>query len=384
MRHLLTATLIFSVFFCSCKRVDTNPAPDEVDQCFQNLLQEVIRGSFEQVPGVSMTVMAPDIDLYWSGATGFDSKEEEDSLSVNQPFRIASVTKTFVATAILRLHEMDSLDINDPISLYISPAHEQLLEDNGYSADSIRIRHCLNHTSGLYDYAMQGQSFAEYIIKNPQKRWSRTEQIQLAMDTGKRTGSPGERYSYGDTGYILAGEIIENLLDTTLGAGLRQLLQYDQLDMPTTWLEIIEETPDDILPYVHRYLSRFETTIWDASMDLYGGGGLVSNTPDLANFMHALFNGGIYEKEETLQLMLKAPVYADTYLPEEDERFKDYRQGLWEINIFGEKVYMHGGLWGTGLFHLPKYNCTIAVNNTAGRWDRLIKQVVLVVKHLNE
>lgn len=231
---------------------------------------------------------------------------------------------------------------------------------------------------------MRGQSFAELIIKNPQKRWTRTEQIQLAMDTGEATGSPGESYSYGDTGYILAGEVIEMQTDTNLGQGLRQLLGFNQLDMPTTWLETIEPAPDNHLAYVHRYARRYDTTNWDASMDLYGGGGLVSTTSDLAHFMHALFNNGVYKKNTTLQLMLEAPIYADSYVPAEDERYKDYRQGLWQINIFGKKAYMHAGLWGTAIVHIPSYNCTIAVNNTAARWDRLLKQTVLVIKNLQE
>ncbi len=379
----LISFFIFVNFSCH-ENVTTNPSPENVEDTFQQLLEEAIYTSFESVPGVSMTVIAPSLDINWTGAAGHDSKKKDQELSIDQPFRIASVTKTFVATAIMKLHEEGKLTIDDPISKYVSAEHIQLLKSGGYAPDSITLRHCLNHTSGLYDYALGGNAFLELAGKSPNKRWTRTDQIQLAMESGKRNGYPGERYDYGDTAYILLGETIETFKDSSLAFGLRDLLKFEQLEMDHTWLETLEPQPDGLKDFVHRYLRGNDYTDWDPSIDLYGGGGLVSTTEDLAVFMHGLFNQKIYNNPETLKLMLEKPTYAANYIPEEDDRSKDYRQGLWEIDIYGEKGYMHGGIWGTIMLYIPTYDCAIAINYTHGRRDRLTKKAVLVVKNIHD
>jgi len=364
--------------------VDTHPSKVDVQQTFQLFLEEAMTDSYGSIHGVSMTVIAPTLDIHWTGETGYDSRLDENELSAEQPFRIASVTKTFVAAAILRLHEMGKLSLDDPISKYISEDHIQILEKGNYEPDKITLRHCLHHTAGLFDYARGSDAFGDMVLKDRQKRWTRTEQLQLAMDLGEAVGEIGEKYEYSDTGYILAGEVIEVLMDTTLSAGLRKLVGYQNLDMNSTWLETLEAAPEGLKDMVHCYFGRTDVSVFDPSFDLYGGGGLVSTTSDLANFVHGIFNQKIYQKEGTLDLMLEQPTYANSYNPEENDFHKDYRMGLYEMTVYGEKVYAHSGLWDVFILHVPAYNCSIAVNYTNARRDRLMKKTILVIKNLIE
>ncbi len=381
--HVLIFFCLLCIFSCS-KNVGTNPSRADAEATFQKLLEECIYSSFESVPGVSMTVKAPNLGINWTGASGYDSKAKEDTLTAQQPFRIASVTKTFVAAAILRLHEMGKLSIEDPIEKYISPEHIQLLKKGGYAPDSITLHHCLNHTSGLYDYALGGGSYLELAAKDAKKRWTRTEQLRLAMESGNRKGNPGERYSYCDTGYILLGETIETMTDSTLSWGLRSLLGFDKLKMNSTWLETLEPAPNGMKAEVHRYLRGVDYTDWDPSVDLYGGGGLVSITEDLSIFLQNLFNHKIFEKKETLDLMLQKREYVGVQEADDFRRFKDYRQGLVAVDVYGKKGYMHNGIWGTQLLHIPELNCTISINYTHGQRERLMKKTILVVDNLSK
>lgn len=369
----------------SCSHnVATNPAIENAAATFQQLLHESVYASYEQVPGVSMSIIAPTLNLHWTGASGFDSVVKDRKMGADQPFRIASITKTYVAAAILRLHEKQQLSIDDRIAPYLSEAHRQLLQDAGYPLDSISIRHCLNHTSGLFDYALGGSTYIDMILKNPQKRWSRSDQLRLAMETGKPTGAVGEKYSYGDTGYILLGEVIESMVDSSLAYGLRDLLHFDALNLRSTWLETLEAPPRGLPDFVHRYLKGNDATEWDASVDLYGGGGLVSTTDNLATFIHSLFNNQVFSEPATLDLMLEKVVYADAYNPEKNKRHEDYLQGIQVVKVYGEKAYLHNGIWGCVMLHIPAYHCSIAINVTKGNWNRLMKKVILVVKNLSE
>lgn len=344
-------------------------------------MKEAMDNSFDQIDGITMTINCPSKNLNWSGSIGYDSREKKDSLETDQPFRVASITKTFVAAAILKLHEMDSLSIHDPLSKYISKNHIALLSQDEYELDDITLLHCLNHTSGLYDYAMGGSPYIKIARETPEKRWTRTEQLKFAVTHGDKLGYPGEKYNYSDTGYILLGEIISNFFNGDLAIGLRTLIDYNKLGMHHTWLESLEPEPVNIKDCVHRYLGRLDATKFDPSIDLYGGGGIVSTTEDLSKFMQALFNLKIFSDKETLELMLQKPVYDESYDTYHDKRYKDYRQGLWQIKLMSNEVYMHSGLWGTHILYQPHNNTSLAINFTRAGSDRMIKKILMAVNN---
>ncbi|MEJ1221867.1 serine hydrolase domain-containing protein [Sediminicola sp. 1XM1-17] len=344
--------LIVSLFFLGCRTTPAHPK-------FQVILDKAVKKKSNNLSGVSMTVLAPTLNISWSGAAGYDSKEKTHKLSAEQPFRIASVTKTFVASAILRLQEEQKLKLEDSIAAYISEHHYQLLKSDGYDPDIITIKQCLQHRSGLFDYAEGNSSYIDSILKNPTKKWTRTQQLEFAMEAGDPLGLPGEVYGYSDTGYILLGEIIENSTGQNLAQALRELLKFDALGLKSTWMEGLEESPAGLLPPVHRYIGNYDATGLDNTIDLYGGGGLTSNTKDLAVFFDALFNGEIYKDSETLRIMLEDP----GPLPYGAES-EDYRMGLGQDGVLGITGYVHFGFWGTVWVHMPKPNYTIVVNFT--------------------
>ncbi|MEO1546983.1 MAG: serine hydrolase domain-containing protein [Bacteroidota bacterium] len=356
MKHFLLGLAFVAIAFSSLKGVAQDKSHDVA---LQRILDKATKSKKNNIIGVSLSIKAPVFGIDFTGSSGFDSAEKTDSLSAAQPFRIASLTKVFVATAILRLQEQQKIAIDDPITKYISDAHVKLLKDGGYVPDSITLRHCLNHTSGLYDYAVGGKEYIAEAMQNPNKRWTRTEQIKFAMDNGKPHASPGQEEHYSDTGYILLGEILERQTNSGLAESLRTLLKFDALGMSSTYLESLEERPDGLPRNVRRYMDDLDTTNWDNSIDLYGGGGLVSTTGDLTLFLQALFNDQIFEQEDTLDIMLLLKDYDGDPLP---------NQRLGFTSIIGEKsgvtVYLHTGFWGTVFIHIPVCNCSIAMNYT--------------------
>ena len=358
MKHIWIYIVIFGLMACSTKKeikFSGNPTVD-----LQNILEDGYNES-NNIVGISLAVKSPDLDIDYVGSVGYDGLDKTNALKAEQPFRIASLTKVFVAAAIMRLYEKQLLSLNDPISKFISKEHVELLRSGGYDPDKITVRQCLNHTSGLYDYAEGGPEYIEEAAKNPSKRWTRTEQIQFAMDYGKPYALPGQEEHYSDTGYILLGEVIEKQSQSGLAEGLRELLKFDELGMTTTYLESLEEQPKGLLPNVKRYLENTDVSTWDNSMDLYGGGGLVSNTHDLTIFLQALFNGKIFDNEETLAIMLLENEYEGT-----DQELPAQRLGF--TSMVGKKsklvAFLHTGFWSTVFMHIPAYNTSIALNNT--------------------
>ena len=242
------------VLLVGCSPAKKSISDESSSVVLQRILDEECCSEKDDVIGISLSVVSDELEIDFTSSAGYDSVEKTNELNALQPFRIASLTKVFVATAILRLYEKGQLSLEDPISKFISKKHVEILREGGYDPDVITVRHCLNHSSGLYDYAEGGPEYIEEAVKDPNKRWTRTEQIAFAMKHGKPHAPPGEEEHYSDTGYVLLGEIIEKLTGSGLAEGLRRLLKFDELHMPATYLETLEKRPDGLMPNVKRYL----------------------------------------------------------------------------------------------------------------------------------
>jgi D-alanyl-D-alanine carboxypeptidase len=322
---------------------------------------EAFAAAHPSYPGVALSVASPR--LHWTGSAGHPALGSSAKLDPDAGFRIASVTKTFTAAAILRLVEDGRLGLDDTIAQHLAPTTAQLLRRGGYDPQAIHVRHLLMHTSGLYDYASD-PAFVKYVLTHGSHHWTRPEQVRFAITHGKPYGPPGKEFHYSDTGYVLLGEIIERTTSRPLATALRQLLKFEKLGLAGTYLESLEAPPHAAHPRAHQYYQHVDATAFDPSFDLYGGGGLISTVGDLARFYRALLHGQMFEKPATLRTMLGKP---------NPQRIGDLGMGIFS-NRFGgrsgENCWGHSGFWGTTVIHCPASDVTIALAvNQAENFD---------------
>lgn len=324
---------------------------------------------------IQLCVDAPKLDLHWCSARGYTDVSQTDIATDQHPMRIASVSKTFVAVAILRLWEQQKLDLDESINAYICSQHQKLLAESAYKTQTITIRHLLSHTSGLFNYA-DSDEFAAEVAANHQRHWTRSEQLQLAMVIGKPYGAAGEVYRYSDTGYILLGEIIEQVTGQPLALALRNLVNYEGLGLHTTWLEVDEPEPLGVLPRVHQYVKEQDFFAVNGSNDIYGGGGLISTVGDMARFMRGLFSHQIYDYPDTLHEMLTT-VHAPLGGPgngAKEQIPEFYRLGL-DGGSHG-KVYQHTGYFGTCAAYVPQQDLVFSLSvNQNAYYARVVSDV---------
>lgn len=330
---------------------------DELKLALQQLSDKVLEAD-STIPGVLVHVEAPDLLFSYSVASGVSDISTGAVLHPEESVRIASNTKTYVAASILRLWEEGKLNLNDPVRKYISQEHSDILETDGYEMDTITIRHLLTHTSGMYDHAASN-SYFQKVFSNPAYEWTRTEQIQGCADWGDPLFKPGEGFSYSDTGYILLGEVIENLTGKSLGGAVRSLIDFEKLGLESTWWEKLERQPETASDRIHQYFQGNDTYGYDPSLDLNGGGGLVANSKDMALFYQELFSGNVFDESSTLDTMLTNVPFPDNYTPN-----SDYRMGIFYFHLDEVEVYSHSGFWGTEVTHIPELNATVAIVTT--------------------
>lgn len=319
----------------------------------------------EVAPGVIAHVECPSLDLKWSGTAGTVAHGLTEPLTARHTFRIASNTKTYTAAAVLRLVEQGRLNLDDSLAMHLPADQRDLLGSDGYDLDAITIRQVLSHTSGLCEHAGDPR-YAEAILADPQHHWTAAEQIRACVAWCDPVGVPGELYSYSDTGYILLGGIIARLTDSNLGVAVRGLLDYEALGLEVTWWEYLEEQPAAAGPRAHQYYGEYDTTEWHGSFDLYGGGGIVTDAPELALFLRKLLRGEVLQLEATLAAMT-----GDGTPP--------YRLGLMCVELAGHLAWGHQGFWNTFAFHVPSLDLTLSgaiLNHHAGNGRELAQRMV--------
>jgi D-alanyl-D-alanine carboxypeptidase len=281
-------------------------------------------------------------------------------LRVDTPFRIASVTKTFVAVAVLRLVEQGLVELDDPVDLYLSQGSVATLTAGGYALDVITVRQLLDHTSGLYDYA----SSDEYDARNtsdPGHRWTRAEQLSFAVDHGDPVGAPGAVHHYADTNYILLGELLERETGRSLGPAVRDTVGFARLGLDRTWWEQLEPTPADGRPLAHQYYgTTFDGASLDPSYDLFGGGGLVSTVGDVSRFFEALFRGRVFDHDATLDTMLRVS---------RPGRKHGTALGILRWRVDGVRCWGHPGYWGTVAAYCPARHVAYAITTNQADED---------------
>jgi CubicO group peptidase (beta-lactamase class C family) len=146
------------------------------------------------VPGVAVGVLLDDQEIYAShGVTSLSNPLPVDAKTL---FPLASVSKTFTATALIRLVAEGKVDLDAPVRRYVP---ELKLADE-QAAGQITVLNLLNHTAGLdwnlIDDGEGDRSLAGLVAKLP----------QLPL-----IAPPGARASYSQAGYNLAGRIVEKV-----------------------------------------------------------------------------------------------------------------------------------------------------------------------------
>ena len=135
----------------------------------------------------------------WRLASGAARLDPRVRMRPSARFRVASVTKTFVATLALQLVGEGKLRLDDTVARWLPG-----LVPNGRA---ITLRMLLNHTSGLFDYA-EDEDFFPQVIADPSRVWSPRELVAIGT-SHPPTFPPGQGWSYSNTGYIVAGLMIK-------------------------------------------------------------------------------------------------------------------------------------------------------------------------------
>ena len=154
-------------------------------------------------------------------------------------FRIGSTTKAFVATVVLQLAAERRLDLDDTVEAWLPG----VVRGNGHDGAAMTVRQLLQHTSGVFNYQFdpglwaisQGPAYLEHRFD----RFTPEQLVAIAM-THPPYFAPGAGWVYSNTGYLLAGMIVERVSGLPLAEAIARRIARTMSSMfaPRNWRSI--------------------------------------------------------------------------------------------------------------------------------------------------
>src|SRR5215212_9507332 len=187
----------------------------------------------KNLPGVVVGVWLPHEGEYITaqGTANLDTGREREP---EDPFRIASITKTFTATAILQLVDEGKLSKSDKLSTWYPdfPNAEEITVD-----DLLRMR------SGIVDPF--DKEFLQYVYDNPEANITPEDSIQAAAAKADEFEPPDQKTQYTNVNYILLQEIVRKVSGNDLGAQIAQNI-FEPLGMVNSLYPTNDQLPGEL------------------------------------------------------------------------------------------------------------------------------------------
>jgi len=283
------------------------PSFDNVNQELQYLVSNLVEKD-KSIKNCVLSVMKGDGSFSWSGAAGIASQDDQVPMTKDTPIYIASITKLYTATAIMRLYEQGALSLDDPMAKYLPEGLIQgihVYKGRDYSRE-ITIKELLSHTSGIADYYTEKpkgeKSLFEMFLEEPERPWTVDETIERARKDLTPNFPPGTAASYSDTNFQLLGKIIEAVTGKPLHTVFEEFF-LRPLGLTHTWL--IGRSQPQVAPSAHPadvFYKDMNITKTRSNGAYWADGGIVSTAEEMIVFLQALNEGRIVSSD-TLKLM---------------------------------------------------------------------------------
>lgn len=225
-------------------------------------------------------------------SAGWKNKENKIAANPQSLFKIASISKLYIAVATAKLVNNKSLSLDKTLADYL-PELVGRIEN----ANQISLRMLLQHRSGIPDF-----------IDDPKLPWSNlptnsNEFLKLVLDK-PADFKPNSRYRYSNTNYLLIG----NILDKILGYSHRQYVKKEILNTLglTHTYSLLNEV--DLRDIVSGYYTKYDGDLKTQNF-VTPGGSMVATAQDVGIFLRALNDGSLLNDSEQA-------IYSSTYVYE--------------------------------------------------------------------
>jgi len=316
------------------------------------------RYSMNGLPGATLAVFT-EAEGWWAGAQGYARLENKTPMENCHLQYIQSVSKTYLAVAILQLKEKGKIDFEAPITKYLPLQYSRYIKN----AESLTVRMLLNQTSGVPEYNSH-PAFVSQVLMNPEKYFTANDCLK-SIAAEELQFAPGSKYKYTNTNYLLlsliadvitgdhAAFIKKNIFDplhlkNTFYANNHSYL--DGLNLPSSYWDVLNASrPADF--------SKLQQVTVASSK---GDDGIVCTPVDAVKFLKGLMDG---------KLINAASMQEMQDFVKDEKGNKRYGLGLFYFDLGGIPAYGHGGGGvgaGCGLIYIPSHKTYLFMATNIG------------------
>lgn len=314
----------------------------------------------KDVPSISSGVSLNG-KIVWLGVAGLADIENNVTATKKTVYRIASISKSITAVAIMQLVEQNKINLDEDIRTYLTYFPKKKWK--------FTVRHILNHTSGIRNYR-----YGEF--NSTDSFQSIKDAIRTVMDDSLLF-EPGTKFHYTTLSYNLLAGIIENVSELTFEEYLKKNI-FQPAEMSSTYFEFQQKLIyDKARGYSRNNYRNIENAALANLSNKYAGGGMISTSEDLLKFAQNLISFKLV-KQSTLEQMLIPAIL-------KNKDTLNYGLGLsFGVDQKGRKDFGHAG-GGTGftselIIYPEKSTAAVYLTNIRDRdLDNPAKSIISIV-----
>lgn len=282
-------------------------------------------GKKEDITAISVSVYVPKYKrsergkLYNFNEGNMGLHEHAIPIGADSLYEIGSITKSYVVVLLQQMAMQGKLSLDEPIGKFF-PQYPNWA--------SVTPRQLLNMTSGIPNYTENDAMVKVEKDGDYKKRWTEQELLAFANPDQALEFTPGSKYHYSNSNYILAGLIVEKLYGKPLDVVMQERI-FKPLGMKNSYYPVGQQadaiTEAIASRKVHGYVYDDEKKQLEdiSENDLswsMGAGAIVANTQDVYTWVKALYTGSLYpqNKRKTGLRELKSVVSVTSGAPLKD------------------------------------------------------------------
>jgi CubicO group peptidase (beta-lactamase class C family) len=360
MRLLLTLFLITS-YSVSYAQTENIYSKNQIKRLDSIATQDVPKGA----PGIATGIVSNGKIVY-ERVAGYANLVDSTLITRNTRFNIASNGKQFTALAILVLIDENKISLTDDIRKYLPTIYPKL-------NSKITIENLLNHTSGIRDvydlWSLKGLTWWKHTFSNK-------DVLELIEKQQELNFTPGSKYSYSNTNYILLTAIIEKVTGKSFVAYTNDL--FKKLNMPNTSFE--DNYKNIRGPLAKAYFNFNTWTTYNWIWNACGDGNIFSTLADQLQWEQIL--QGSTDSNIKRQILEKSQQLTD------NSTIKNYGYGLEFGTYKGLSYKFHEGAtgaWKATITRFPSKETSIITLTNTGKStpNTQTRQMADVVFNLN-
>ncbi|WP_171044041.1 serine hydrolase domain-containing protein [Pseudoalteromonas phenolica] len=372
-------SLLKLIFIVSMLIPDLAVANEQLNQSvnyrdqYQLMLDNLIS---KHIPGAVLLVETKHGKFI--GSAGFKDLEKKQPMSTDVVMPNGSAGKKLTALLIALLADEGIVDLDAPISKYLD---KELLSQIQYSY-KMTLRHLLNHTSGIIEYN-DIDEYAFFKAQYDQRDKVTTDMFPLGFAFNQPADfEPGKGHSYSNTGYALAGVILERVLKEHPSKAIRNRI-LEPLKMTSSYSKGVEKHQAELASgfFINDEDPFFPTplNVWIDTKDIIGttatsDAPLASDVNDMARLLRAIVRKNNVVSESVRTQMIGEEHLIESWGPR-FYRASDlyYGLGIWVEEINGRKFYHHGGTefgYFTQNIYIPEGDVSITAFANCGVNDK--------------